>query len=478
MNDNNDLNQSNPVSTSGISGGIIRPSVIRPPQVNTVQDAMDSMIPKSPAAPSAVNLETPQTMPMPMTERPAPNFSSEMTNPAAPIMNTVTNFEPSSPSQETTPVAPASPSEPISANIAGSLGAIAGAAQPLPQFMQQTPDTSQTGNIQPKKKRGLKVAIVALVTVVLLSGVGAAAYLGYVLPNKPENKLGLSLLNAMKNEQGTISGKIDFKSKTGDNMAVALDYSIKSNDKGEGSVSGNLGVQGTSFPFESVYVNKDIYLKVGGLNAIASLLPEAESSGLDFSKLSDTWFVINRSLLQSSEQANCALDANITLSEGDQSKLETAYKAHPLFLIESSSSEKLDGQSVTKMVVKPTTDGEFDKFAKELENLELYKTIKGCLGESTETIKNTLDEEVKPEDNSDLTTSITMYVGKGNQLKKVEIKASDDESSLDMDMNFDWSPVTITKPEGAKPIQEILSALDLNLPSTEPDFGADLDSEL
>lgn len=335
--------------------------------------------------------------------------------------------------------------------------------QELPVINTEKPKT--------KKGKAFKIIIITILILSALFGAAAAAYFGYIIPNNPENKLGSSLLNAFKNEQGTVSGKIDFKSKTGDNMAVAVDYKLQNTAEGSMSLSGNLGVQGTSFPFESIYADKDMYVKVGGLNAIASFLPTADTSGLDFSKLSDTWFVINRSLIQSSDQANCALDINTSLSKGDQSKLKKAYNSHPLFLVESSNSEKLDGQSVTKMVIKPTSDDEANKFAKELENLDVYKKAKECFGSSFDSLQSSIDEEINPDDTKDMKTTMIAYIGKGNQLKKVEIKGSDDESDVLIDMNFDWSPVTITKPEGAKPIQDIISALDMNSLSSEDNSG-------
>ena len=348
-------------------------------------------------------------------------------------------------------------------------------AAPLPP----TPPKPKAAN---KKKLTLVGIIVAVV--LLLLGASAAAYFGIVVPNKPENKLAAAFTNLASHDQMTLSGRLDVQMKEADTefKGVAIDYDAKVDlEKSLLGLAGNVGVSGTQFPYEMRYIDQDLYFKVGGLDGIGDLLSGVPSEEAAFysqllSNINDQWYVVDRSFWQQAgASAACVADLSFALTNEDVEKIEAAYKKYPLFSIKSTSSADVDGTPTTKYELEPASDEIADNFNKELESLSVVKKVKDC-AEETGVSKDVSEAENNAKEAEG---TIYAYVTGDKQLKKIEINTDDDEMAVKMTINFDFKAVTVEKPEGAKPIQDILNDLYADLlPGATQLQGGSLDGSV
>lgn len=331
---------------------------------------------------------------------------------------------------------------------------------------QTAPETQPAPTKASKKKLGLIAVIIAVI--LLLAGAGAAAYYGVVVPNKPENKLAAAFGNLARQGEATISGSIEFEAKksTGSVKGAAIDYVAKmSDDKKVFSIAGDVGVSGAKFPYDLRYIDNDIYFRVSGLSSLADLF--ARNSGAEvkaysqlLSNIDDQWYVIDRSFMQQAgPAANCIADLAFTpLTDEDVNKIEEAYKKYPLFTIKNTSSEELDGVSVTKYELEPADDEAARKFAGELSSVSLVEKARDCLKEGGFDENELKDLEDESTTGSDAGTFYA-YITDDKQVKKLELKVDDEATKADVSMNFDYKGVEVSKPDGAKPIQELLGDL-------------------
>jgi hypothetical protein len=220
-----------------------------------------------------------------------------------------------------------------------------------------------------------------------------------------------------------------------------------------------LGVSGAQFPYDVRYINKEFYMKVGGLDGLGPLLsrfgPEAEEYATVIERLNDTWYVVDRSASNAfGTDSSCSTDFSINLNENDLKTISRAYKNHPLFTIVSTSKEVVNGTNTTKFIVDPTSDAEAEAFLDEISSISYISNAKKCLGEDAE--ESFGDEEIVPNTDSLTEGNIAFYVTEDKQIKKLELSGEDDTSKFSMSGLFDYRPVTVSVPEGAKPIQELL----------------------
>ncbi len=376
-----------------------------------------------PQVPAASNLSTPTST------TPAPGSFNQ---------NLVSNTQPR-------------PSETPSNNL--------GAVPPTPsQPLNFTPPAS------PKKKRGkLKYFIIAIVLVLLVGGVASGAYFGYVVPNKPENKLLSAISNTLSQKQVTIKGKVDVQTKQ-PATSYNVNYTVASDlTKHNLGLSGTVGVKGLQFPFDVRYIDKDIYFKIGGLSSIDKLAPLYKNNDqatfflniLD--SINDQWYVVDSSLLESSPEAKCVTDVSWALTEEDTAKIQAAYKKHPLFSVNSVTTASVDGKTLTKYDIKPTSDAEASAFAKELSSLSVVENINKCM-KSSGSSSTSGDQELSNIVNQ--TTSEKMYIFIGDdKIQRIEIGSTDSSGNYSLTANFEYTVPAIEKPEGAKPVQDILGQI-------------------
>ncbi|MEO8912042.1 MAG: hypothetical protein ABI303_03600 [Candidatus Saccharimonas sp.] len=339
-----------------------------------------------------------------------------------------------------------------------------GASTPTPAPVAPAQNAAQNplqSPVQAKvsKKKLLALPLMIILLVLVIGGGGAAAYFGIIVPNKPENKLRAAFSNLIQQKQLSAKGSIAYTDKT---SGFTLDYNADTNlESNQLGLSGTLGIDGMSFPYDVRYIDKNVYLKAGGLDGIAKVVGSADPAyAAALSKLNDQWYVIDKSFWQSmGSETSCATDLNFTLTDADVKIIENSYSKHPLFGIKSASSATVDGTPVTKYELNPASDAEFNAFTSGLNDISIVKKARDC-AKSTG-VDNTIDQEIKPiTNNKDTSTgAMFVYIDGKKQLKKIELEAKQDTGSVKISSTFTYRKVSVQKPEGAKPAQDILGDL-------------------
>lgn len=402
-------------------------------------------------------------------------------------------FEPtSSVSAEPEPLPPAPPPQPPSQPApAAPLPAspvppvpIAGGAPLQPQglpsqsWSDPAPPPPASPMSKPFKKHRFKLSAILLVFggLLLLGGGTAGAYFGYYLPNKPENKLAKAIAKTASLKQDTSKGSIDITSKDG--TAVAIDYALAADvDANKYSLSGTVGVNGAQFPYDLRYIEKNIYLKVGGLKSLSTLPVGQSYPGLSemleaFSSINDQWYVIDRSFLsQGGGGLSCATDLSFALDQADMKKLEAAYKKYPIYKITKTSKATVDGTATTKYDLQPASGVQAEKFFGELKELSLVKKLRACMALVESDSSAIGDVEVTPELQEATTGTVAVYISGDNKLKKVEMSLTQAGNTIKLTQTTSYTTPTIDKPEGAKPFQDIWADI---VGSSDEAFETDL----
>ncbi len=314
---------------------------------------------------------------------------------------------------------------------------------------------------EPKKKRGkLKYFLIILIALLVIGGAASAAYFGYVLPNKPENKLLSAIANTSTQTQLIIKGKVEAETKK-PNLSYNVNYELGADlTKHNLGLSGTVGVKGLQFPFDIRYIDKDIYVKVGGLSSIGKLAPlvkdnkEVYSYVNVLSSISDQWYVIDSSLLNASPPSKCVTDLSWALTKDDSAKIQAAYKKHPLFSVSGVTTASIDGKTLTKYDLKPASDAEATAFANELNSLSIAENINKCMNNSGSN-STSGDQEINNVISKTTSENFYVYVS-DNLVKRIELSSTDNNGSYSFSGNFDYSAPTIEKPTGAKPVQDLM----------------------
>ncbi|MDB5182747.1 MAG: hypothetical protein JWO47_531 [Candidatus Saccharibacteria bacterium] len=337
-------------------------------------------------------------------------------------------------------------------------------AQPMPAFMNAPSAAPVSASQMQGQKKSIKkkmvLPLVIIGALLIIGGGSAAAYFGYVVPNKPENKLLSAISNLATHKSVTIDGTVDYSPKSG-GTGVAVDYKLALNSEtSQVGLSGTVGVGGAKVPYEIRYIDKDLYFKASDLNGLTSLIPSS-GADLDFSSIikqvDGQWFVVDRSFTDSlGLKTSCVTDSSFALNDADVTLIKKAYKQHPLFTVKSSSSQTVDGEATTKYLVDPASDSEASAFASNLKGLSLYKKAMECSGSSS----NSSDSSSPSTSAKNTTTgTVSIYVTKDNQLKKIEINGSDDSSSMKIAATFSYAEVKLDKPAGAKSVQDLYTSV-------------------
>ena len=332
--------------------------------------------------------------------------------------------------------------------------------QQLPAFMAPpSAEPAKDVNAAKPSKRKLLAPIALVVgAIVVLGGGSAAAYYGFKASSSPENKILSALGDFASQKEMTTEGIIDYspvKAGTG----ISVTYKAATNmTKNNMSVAGTVGVKGTQFPYEVRYLDKNVYMKVGGLSGLSNVIPAGNAAMYGpyvdvLKQVNDQWYVIDGSMLQSlGGSTSCITDISFVLTDNDIDKIKNAYQKHPLFTVKSSSEETVDGEKTTKYVLDPTTKTEANAFASDISEVSVLKKIKECgSGKAEDTVKDAVADVDKGQENT-----LAIFVSDDKKLKKIELYAKDDTAAVKMTAVFKNGPVAITKPENAKPIQDLL----------------------
>ncbi len=352
------------------------------------------------------------------------------------------------------------------------IGAGAGIVSSTNPASASTPTTSLPQNNTKKRNKKLTIMLAAVGALLLIGGGSAAAYFGYVVPNRPDNVVMAALANLAEQDKHSINSKFDMTPAQEGGMGVALDVKSQFDlSNNQSQIETSFGMGGTKFSFDIRTVEKEIYLKAGNLDGISELVNAFDPSiGTMVSEVNDQWYVVDRSFWSSmGEETSCVTDLSFALNDNDIKLLKAAYEKHPLFKVKESSKETVDNVKTTKFILDPTSDQEAKAFAGELNDLSVVKNVKNCL-EKTDA-KQLLDEEIEAlsenENTSAENTTTALYVTGDKKVKKLELTGKDDQGSYKLALVFDQGEVNITKPEGAKPIQDLLGVFTSGFMNSE-----------
>jgi hypothetical protein len=316
----------------------------------------------------------------------------------------------------------------------------------------------------PSTPRSFKALLIALAAVVVIGGGSAAAYFGVIVPNKPANVLKSALVNTLQQKQSSFKGSLE---ANGGGVALRADINGASNTVAKtADLQLNLTVSGISFPVETRLVNKNVYVKVGDLSTIASLVnaysPDAGSIvNTVSSQLSNKWIVIDSTLLNESG-AGCVVDTNWAFTPADIQLLENQYSKNPFVTIQSTASDMVNGQKAEKFVLSIDDDKAAAAYGnpKVLNNLSLVKAIEKCNKGSSaipDTSKATGDHQKTP---------ITLWIDKANKrIVKIDLqdngaKAKQSGTSGSFTTTISYKPVSISAPPNAESAIQVFTDIE------------------
>ncbi len=419
-------------------------------QNNVISPASGSLLPQTPQVDSRpLQPDQSQLQPQspPQTIAPAPSV-----------------IQPTS----TTPTLP-----PDSAPVVGLGQAMPEQSQPV--FFASDPAPVSAAFAPSPRSSRKKLALVftgILAGLLLLAGAGAAAYLGIMVPNKPENVLKQAMFNSLEQNSATTKGTSEFS--VANFLSGKADYETQYNIQDK-AIAGkfNFTVSGINFPVEARYVNKNVYFKVGDVSALRAFIAGFGGSfgadqaqlnqALDIvsKKVANQWVVVDSTLLDQAG-ASCIDDLSFKLTDADKKLIQTQYEKHQFTTIKSHSSDKVNGKDAIKYEL--VIDGKkLDKFTNSLNDLSVVKSLEKCAKDTTD---EELDTRVNAaEDSLPNSIPVTIWVDKGQKLitkTAYKLKESGSDTSTyetSAQDTIDYGQVKITAPQNAKPVIQLWGEL-------------------
>lgn len=295
----------------------------------------------------------------------------------------------------------------------------------------------------------------------LLIAGSAAAYVGVILPKKPENKLITAFGNASDQRQVTIKGSWNGQSNAANkSLGYNIEYTLALDANNNNfALQADIGIGGAKFPTEVRFIDQNLYFKVGGLASISSLSsyipvddPVAKQQLFDFiKKINDQWYEIDRSLWQTGTGGSdsCIDKLTTQLSSDDKQLIKSAFKKFKPLVVKNTSPAVVDSQPATKYALTLADGKSIKSFVAELNGLSLVKNINEC-DKSTKRLETAINESAVP------TTPFNLYLNDKNQIKKFEISYTAEGGTGSFDAAFNWGTAVINKPDGAKPAQDLI----------------------
>lgn len=392
----------------------------------------------------------------------------------------------------------AEPVVPVSVNTTASFTNTASATESLvmqpnePQPVPSTPvqpvtQPSALGSPKKSRKKLINIAVIAVVVLILLVGGVAAAYYSVVVPNKPENVLKTAMLNSLKENDHTVDMKVDVK-PTAETPAMAFTAKISgASNSNEFTSEETVTMYGVTFPIEVRYVDEVLYAKIGDLKTIESLLSAyLGNMGADEQQLallqqtiagasdllSNQWVSVDKTLLQTAE-VDCVLGTSLALNDKDLQLLQDQYVKFPFATIKDTAKEKLGNADAIKYNLV-LSGKQAEQYANSLDELSIVKNINKC-SDTTDTQAS--DIEASAEDLlKDQDIAISVWVDQDTKrIVKMDTDISElsDQSDLKgkMSLGFTYEKVSITAPENAKPIMQLIGELQSVFAPMLAEFG-------
>lgn len=277
------------------------------------------------------------------------------------------------PSASAPPVSPTSSVPPVAPVPAAPLlgDRPAAVAAPLPQsglmvngqivsYNEQKMAGPKTRlNLKPSKK----LLVPVLVALVLLGG-GAAAYFGYVVPNKPNNVLAKSVKNTLASHQVTINGLLD---ATSSGISGRVDYTAKIDaDNHATDITLNTMVSGVQFPVEVLTAKGNLFFKIGDLSTIEGLINGFAGGSSDIGKIkqienkvntkvSNQWIEVDNTLIKEAK-LGCLANYPAVITQADIGSLENSYKKAQFATVSNHSADTVNGTKSVKYDVQINDD--------------------------------------------------------------------------------------------------------------------------
>lgn len=412
-----------------------------------------------------------------------PNAPPPIDAPAAPAENTVATPN-TAPAQDIVPQpaqntvdAPAAPSsEPVMATQPQPISTAPGqvpvaTSSGIPAVIPPAPVDSQPA--KPSRKKWLKIAIVAVVALAIVGGSSAAAYFGYVVPNKPETILAEAVKNTLQQKQMHTEGTMAV-----DDKEVSMKMTFKGQNDLAAKVAsgeGTLTMSGVDVSMEFRFVEDNVYFRFSDLATAKSLVSAyaammADDAGkvnsfIDavVAAVDGQWIAVDSTLLKQAK-VDCMISSDAFITNDDIKLLEDQYMKNPFVTIEQTSSEDINGTAAQKFELK-LDNSKSSQYVGKLKDLSYLKKLRECTGEE-------LDTSTPIGSGS---TNVTVWVDKENKrIVKIGATATVTESGqsvkTDIAANIAYDPVSVLKPEGSKPLLQVIGDLVGQIQRDFPEF--------
>ena len=339
------------------------------------------------------------------------------------------------------------------------------------QFASQPAAPVVTSTKKPKKKLLLAVGLIVLGLLLLAGGV-AAAYYGYVVPNKPENILKNATVTTLSAKHLTLDGEMELAGDEGVRAVKALYTAQLDNETNTSATTVKLLVSGVDFTVDARTIDGDMYVRVGDLSTIKSVLlsvygiaaegPELDNINTLLDKastvLSNQWILIDSTLLNQATNG-CELPANVAFTEQDLDLLQNEFVKNPFVTINQTTNEVV-GEVSTKRFNLTIDHATAEKYSNNLSELSVVKALNEC--EEATTSEEVVSESILKNDSTELTVWVDT---ENNRLHKIEIPSlvgnptGDGEFEVSLVTQMSYETVSVEKPADAMPIMQLVGEL-------------------
>lgn len=443
-----------------------------------------------------------------------PNEQLPNENSQSPNLPPQTNTESITPSQTTPGPAVTQPTQPevVAPTVSGPTPALiqstTDAAVTQPAVNQTIPTPTPPTPNKGVKKIGMVPAVI--IALVLLLGASAAAYVGVVVPNKPENvwntavkntAKGMDKLTAYTEQQKEIKG-----AKTNGSFKLETKSGVKADGTFQGSYYGSesnttasMSVAGSKVQFDLLTHktenadSPDIYMRVNGLDGLSSVLGATDPSTAKFlSTIDNQWYYIDHTVVDKALSSVYQADKQPTLSPDDVIAIEKAINdvnRQYLFTTDESKSvlkvssfvgkEKVDDRTMYHYKVtvnKENTKSYLTALTAALKQTKLSEMYKDQdLGKALG-----LDELSKSVDNiKDDETADVWIDAKTKLFRKVRLTDNESKSHVDFSLNYnggDTYPFAIgLYSDDEKDRGSVVLSLELNTAKNSVALGINAD---
>jgi hypothetical protein len=313
-----------------------------------------------------------------------------------------------------------------------------------------------------------KKPLLLLVFMLVMFGGSAAAYFGLIAPLQAGNLLKDAVTNSLEKNEGRMTGSLKMDIARGDGsderQAVDIDFDIQSDIEAQAfNYDLELVTSGVNVPLVLRSVDKDVYVKLAELGSLTgaaqlanplfgSLAAEADK------RLANQWILIDNTLIRQAK-AECVLEILTSrFSPGDlQSEVES-YTNEQYATLKSTAQETMDGRETVRYNLTASNE-QLKRSRSQLKEYDLYNRIRDC-AERISGDSNTISEfekelEKKGDDNE--TATVSIWADKKQRLvTRAEFTATDSDGTVELKTDFNYDPVNVEKPSGAKPLLQLI----------------------